>query len=419
MKKGISKFELDCGVKVIYQRNTTDKTGIILHFPVGSLWEKENQKGLAHLVEHLAFKSTSKYTTSELLKKLEINGADINAHTSFDFTDFYFTSCDEHFVDTLDLMVEMLTDKNIPEHEFQKEKSIVIQELKMNKDNALSIAYLDSYKNALNMDPVIGFEDTLNKMTLKQVYAWFNKYIVREGMTISIVTGLSIRKVKKILNSAMLKFRAGDKKELDYAKSYIKKQMKGSDNFITYKKKKDQQNTIVLSLPLNITWDECAIKKQMLVDILSEGLTSILFREVREKYGYCYSINALESTTNTLAFKDVWKDRLFIYTSCTPEYTNDCIKVIKEVLFNLPKLITKDDLIRVKNMRKVKEFETIDIADKNIGWYLTRGNIISQDTYTKKYNQITFTDFMAFLGGQVKDNNLGIAICGPKFSKIK
>lgn len=417
----VKKFNLNyCNIPVIYQHNNTKCSSVIFHFDIGSLWETEKEKGIAHLVEHLMFKDTGRHSSEQLLKLLEISGADINACTSFDCTRFYFTVNNDSFVKTLDLFVEMLSHKQIPEYEFQKEKSTVIQELKMTLDNPDAQVYFNLVKNVFNMDEIVGFEKVLQKIELKDVYKWIKKYITANNLIISINTGFSKHKTKKLLEKAFENFRYINEKNYEYENLLIAKER--AINNLTCKsnqeifklKKNNQQNYIIISYPIDIYKQRDIITLEAFRKVLSSGLTSILFREIREKYGYCYTIKAYTETLLDKDFRNVTGFNLNIVTNCMPKYVEDCIKQIKKVMNNVNELMTEEDLIKIKNKYKNSERKLFEEAEINLDNYKLFGEI--KNDSEKIFYKLTLKDLQSFCNN-VRTGKKNISIYGPKYQE--
>ena len=418
----VKKFNLNCyNIPVIYQHNNTKCTSIIIDFNVGSMWENEKEKGIAHLVEHLIFKDTGRHSSQELLKKLEINGADINACTSFEFTRFYFTVGNDSFSKTLDLFIEMLMYKNIPEYEFQKEKSTVIQELKMGLDSPDAQVYFNWMKNTFNVDDIVGFEKVLKNITLKDVYRWINKYYIANNIAISINSGFSKNKTKKLLEKSFINFnRYFNEERYELENIKIAKERAINNLFHKYGqtnfklKKQNQQNHIIVSYLVDIHDKNDLIKLEALRKILSNGLTSVLFREIREKYGYCYTIKAFTETLLDKDFRNVTGYNLNIVTNCMPNYVNDCIKQIKKIMNNIQDLITEEDLIKIKNKHKNNQKKLIDIAELNLSNYKLFGEI--RNDLDKIFYKLTLKDIQSFINN-ISLTSKNITIYGPKYEE--
>ena len=413
MFNNVKKFYCN-NIPVIYQHNNTKCTSVIIQFNIGSLWENEKEKGIAHLVEHLMFKDTGIHSSESLLKKLEISGASINACTGFDFTRFYFTVNNDSFIKTLKLFIEMLKYKKIPGDEFEKEKSTVIQELKMSLDDPGDQVYYNMTKKIFNIDPIIGFEKTLNKLKLKDVYSWIDKYFNEDNMIVSVNSSFSKNKIKKILNKELSVFKSCNLNNLFDKNKGINKLTCNYGKTIFKYKKDINQNYIIINYPIKINNDKDIIVMEFFRKILSSGLTSILFRIVREKYGYCYSIKAFSDILFDKDFRKKIGYNLNIVTSCAPEYVDKCIKQIIKVMTYIKAFITEEDIIKIKNKYKNSEKRLLDYAEINLDNYELFGKV--KNDINKIFENITMEDLLIFMNNIII-NKRNISIYGPKYKK--
>jgi predicted Zn-dependent peptidase len=195
----IKIFKLKNGITVINQRAKTTLAHMRIYFKVGSIVETAGQKGIAHLTEHLMFKGTQTRTAAEVVKLLEIKGAKVNAFTDYENT-CYFASIKLEFLKTIfDLFSDMIKNKRITRDEFETEKSVVIQELKSYQDEHDACNQDNLCKQVYGVDPIVGFENTLRKITLKDVYAFMKKYYVASNMTISLLSDKPHKDIKFLL----------------------------------------------------------------------------------------------------------------------------------------------------------------------------------------------------------------------------
>jgi predicted Zn-dependent peptidase len=406
-------FKLNNGIKVVYERFKSKKSACIINFNVGSLWEEDGKRGLAHLVEHLMFKSTATLSTDELLSQLEINGTSINAFTNFEYTKYVFKANTEHLGKTLALFVNMLNSKNISKEEFEKEKSVVIQELKMREDDHIRQSYNNWHKQVMNIDPIIGFKNEIESITLDDVYDWINKYYITDNMTVSIVSNKYTWQIKRLLNKHFKNFRTGNKTYQTEQKSKLLENIEFNNKKKIFKEKDNKQTQLLINFPLKIENHHDRIKMRFLNGTLSGGLTSILFREIREKYGYCYNINSsVEIFQNDEITKKTKGSYLNITTSCVPEYVDDCVKQINNVVKNLSKIINDSDIEKVKNQIKGYEHGYYKKAEHNLSQYVKYKKVSSIEDNDKKILKVEKKDVINFA-----KNNIGapiVCLYGPK-----
>jgi predicted Zn-dependent peptidase len=116
----------------------------------GSRDESEHQTGLAHFIEHLLFKETEKRSTSQILNRLELVGADLNAYTAKEYTCIHASLLNQHLERAADLFEDILFHSTFPDEEIEKERGVILDEI---------ASYLDQPEEAIQDD----FEELLFK----------------------------------------------------------------------------------------------------------------------------------------------------------------------------------------------------------------------------------------------------------------
>lgn len=157
----------------------------------GSSKEKEYNSGLSHLLEHMLFDGTEKRSREELRDGFERRGIYANAFTREDFVAYLITAPSEHLREGLELQADMLLHSIIPESELEKEKKVVIEELKKDADDPENVASELFDRFALSgtpySTPVIGYSDVIRNVTREELYNFYKTYYVPNNMTALVV----------------------------------------------------------------------------------------------------------------------------------------------------------------------------------------------------------------------------------------
>ena len=331
-----------------------NKSFFAIYVKLGSALENSKQKGLCHLVEHLMFKSSIDHTTLELAKELEKYGAQVNAYTSFDSICFHFSVLNEHFVKCFNIFTEMFLRKNITAEEFELEKNVVLQEYYMDQDSPMVLCGDAHYKHYFGLDPVIGFEKTIKSFTLGDVNNFINTYFTPKNMTISAVTNHSHRFVKKLVKKAYVDcFKClydSDVSDL-WARYVSTKSVPKNSSNILVDQAKTQHIAVQITVPTILPVEEIVYGPYFSV-LFSAGLSSVLFREVREKKGLCYGVHLDVDTFDEPHLSDFFGTTLSISTSTEPEKVPELLQTVESVLNHLPALLTHEDIERTNNFFK-------------------------------------------------------------------
>ncbi|MFI5162169.1 MAG: M16 family metallopeptidase [Sphingobacteriales bacterium] len=141
---------LSNGIRILHKHFPSTITHCCFVVNAGSRDEPENKEGLAHFIEHLLFKETEKRNTNQILNRLELVGADLNAYTTKEYTCIHASLLNQHLERTIDLFEDILFHSTFPQDELEKERGVILDEI---------ASYLDQPEEAIQDD----FEELLFK----------------------------------------------------------------------------------------------------------------------------------------------------------------------------------------------------------------------------------------------------------------
>jgi predicted Zn-dependent peptidase len=141
---------LSNGIRILYKHAPSTITHCCFIVNAGSRDEQPKQEGLAHFIEHLLFKETARRSTSQILNRLELVGADLNAYTTKEYTCIHASLLRQHLERAIDLFEDILFHSTFPEDEQEKERGVILDEI---------ASYLDQPEEAIQDD----FEELLFK----------------------------------------------------------------------------------------------------------------------------------------------------------------------------------------------------------------------------------------------------------------
>src|ERR1700710_1928674 len=141
---------LSNGIRILHKHSPSAITHCCFIVNAGSRDEKEDKAGLAHFIEHLLFKETSRRNTNQILNRLELVGADLNAYTTKEYTCIHASLLKQHLERTMDLFEDILFHSTFPEDEMKKQRGVILDEI---------ASYLDQPEEPIQDD----FEELLFK----------------------------------------------------------------------------------------------------------------------------------------------------------------------------------------------------------------------------------------------------------------
>lgn len=187
---------LDNGLTVIHQQTTvTDVAAVDVWVKAGAVLEPDEWAGMAHFLEHMIFKGTDRVAPGVFDREVEHRGGVTNAATSYDYAHYFITTATRYLDDTLPFLAEILLNAAIPDDEFERERDVVLEEIRQSYDNpdcvAFQILVETLYQRHPYGRPILGVEETLMKLTPEDMRLFHRTYYQPENMTVVVVGNLS------------------------------------------------------------------------------------------------------------------------------------------------------------------------------------------------------------------------------------
>ncbi|MFT0213423.1 pitrilysin family protein [Pseudomonas sp. F1_0610] len=200
-----TEFTLDNGLKVIVREDHRAPVVVSqLWYKVGSSYETPGSTGLAHALEHMMFKGSSKLGPGESSLILRDIGAQENAFTSSDYTAYYQVLSSDRLEIALELEADRLAGLTLPEDEFLREIEVIKEERRMRTDDRpTSLAYerfqAMVYPSSSYSIPTIGWMHDLNRMTINDLRQWHEQWYAPNNATLVIVGDVQPEQVKTLV----------------------------------------------------------------------------------------------------------------------------------------------------------------------------------------------------------------------------
>lgn len=311
----------------------------------GSRNENKLNNGISHFIEHMLFKGTENRSSKNIVESIEDVGGQINAFTSKEATCFYIKTLDTHLELGLDLLSDMLFNSKFSEEEIEKEKNVVIEEIKMNNDNPEDVL-MDLYsKAAFDEDslalPILGTINTVKSFNRSMLKEYVNSYYIPENSVISISGKVDVNNIEKLIEQYFGQWETSNKRITKYSNPRI------GNNHLFLQKNIEQLHINLGFRGLELG-DENIYALMLINTYLGGGASSILFQKIREELGMCYTIYSYISSF-------VNGGLVNIYTGLNPECAVDAINYIKEELDDFSHKITNinnEKIIKLKEQLK-------------------------------------------------------------------
>jgi predicted Zn-dependent peptidase len=334
-------FELNNGLRVVVEDiEYINSVSVGLWVENGSRNENITSSGISHFIEHMFFKGTSHRTAKEISEAVEDVGGQINAFTGKEATCFYIKALDSHLELSLDILSDMLFNSNFLEDEIEKEKGVIIEEIKMSEDSPEDVL-IDLHTKAIwDTDsialPILGTVETVRSFSRKTILDYIDSHYTPENLVISISGKFDMKNIEKLLEKYFGEWHCKSKNITKYSSPEIL-------NNHYFRKKDIEQLHISLGIPGVEIGNDDTYTLILLSNILGGGASSRLFQKIREELGVCYSIYSYIS-----AFKNT--GTVSIYAGVNPLYAKVAIDAIGEEVSKFAKMGIDNE-----RLRKAKE----------------------------------------------------------------
>jgi len=164
---------LDQGLTLIHQYLPQISVAVVdVWVRAGAIAEPREWHGMAHFLEHMIFKGTKKIAPGMFDQMIEHKGGTANAATSHDYAHFFLTMAPRYLADTLPYLAEILLQADIPEEEFDRERDVVLEEIRASYDNPNCLAFQNLkvyYISQKRSNELLIYKSTLPVRNLKRL----------------------------------------------------------------------------------------------------------------------------------------------------------------------------------------------------------------------------------------------------------
>ena len=431
LTEDVEIYERENGHKIVLAHKEGELVNVSTWVKTGSINENDNNNGISHFLEHLMFKGTHKHKAGYFDRTLEAKGAIVNAATWKDYTFYYVTlpkGAEDKDLDlAIELHADMMLDPILPEEEIgapfdlnnpnvtdKRERHVVIEEIRMRKDQNWTKVYnacnFNMYKKHPYKRDVIGTPEIISQVTRDDIMNYYKTFYSPENMTTIIVGDFDKQKIlEKVEKEFDFKGRQNAPKkinEIDLPTDHtIVVENKGVTNtsylMIGFLGPKANQ------LKENIELDIISI-------ILGESTSSRMYQNLIEKQSEQIFMMA---NAEHYQFKD--GNNFFVQANFKPDKKDLAITLVKEEIANLiNSRITNEELEKAK--KKIKSrfayaAETVSEIGETIGYYMTVCEDLKLiEDYLTDLNSITVEDIEKTIKKYLNINNAVISILEPE-----
>jgi predicted Zn-dependent peptidase len=383
-------YTLKNGLRLIHQQTERQVAHCAIIVNTGTRDELEHEHGIAHFLEHIVFKGTSKRKAYHIISRMEDVGGEIDAYTTKEETCIYASFLSQYYDRTMELMSDMIFNSSYPEKEIIRERDVILDEINSYNDSPAELIYDDFEELIFDGHPlgrnILGTKKSLKKFSGIDLKEFAKRTYNTDQMVFCSVGNITFEKIIKYFEKYFGEIPANPR-------NWKRKPFK---NLIPIQKiiskKTHQAHCIIGTTAFNFR-DKKRLPFLLLTNLLGgSGLNSRLNLSLREKNGLVYYVES--------SYTPYFDTGIFnIYLGCDKDKLNKAQHLIYKEISKI-----KNDLLGINQLQRAKQQMTGQIAislenSENLllslgKSYLLYNKVDSIEVVTERIEQITSKDIL-------------------------
>jgi predicted Zn-dependent peptidase len=412
LSKLYDKTTLKNGVRVVTGPMTGVRSAsLIFYHNVGSRFEDPKIQGVSHFLEHMLFKGTEKRPDPMMVsQEIEGVGGILNAATGRESTNYWCKVPSTRFELAFDVLADIQTNSVIDAAELDKERSVIIEEIRSTQDSPEEIVH-DVIDEVVWGDqgvgrPIAGTEETVAAIDRDGMVSFWKRNYRADRLVVAAGGDIDHDQVVSLTEKYF-----GDLPEAGAADEYVPTISDQSEMRIHLVERETEQAHLCLSMPALPYTTDRRYTQGTIEAILSSGMSSRLFQEIREKRGLVYSVYGYFRP-----YEDVGQG--VIYAGTDLERVEETVGAIVEEWRKLrDDGVPEDELQRTKDLRAGRLLMGLEDSRSVASWVgsqeLTYGEIKTPEEVMEKINAVTARDVQELCDELFQSSKFNLAIVGP------
>lgn len=373
----------------------------------GSRSESPAENGISHFIEHMVFKGTPGRSAEDIAREMDSLGGHLDAFTGRELVGFNVKVLDEHVPAALDVLADMLRNPKFQAEDIEKEKSVILEELKMETDNPESLVHDLFVRNFWIRhplgQPILGSRKTINSFNSEVLARYHREFYSPANMTITAAGNLEHAKFLDQVDRLFGGMPAGGR-EVQHVPP-----APGAP-IILKNRRSLQQVQVCLGMPIHPATHPLRFACYTLNVILGGGMSSRLFQNIRERQGLAYAI-----FTELHSYMDA--GTFLISAGTSPEKLN---ALLDSALAELRRLkeepVAADELHRAKEYMKGSLLLSLESTSSRMGnlarQWLNHRRFFSLDEIAASIDAVTSEQVQEIATEFFQPERMGLSLLG-------
>ena len=394
---------------------------------VGGRHEPEPICGISHFIEHLMFKGTKKRSAKKITEAVEGLGGYLNAFTTEDHTCYYAKAAANHLPTLCDVLGDMYTDSQFAPPEIERERDVIREEILMYHDNPGQHVQ-ELLSEALWPDhplgrPLTGTVESISGLTREKFFEFKEAHYGGRTTIVTVAGRIAHERVLELMIPVLSQLPCGQVPSFakaDEARDASPRSAKGRRPVeIRALKQEIEQTHLAMGFHAFGRLDERRYALKLLSVILGENMSSRLFQKLRERYGFCYSVQS-----GVVSLEDT--GALTIFAGLDPAKQEKALKVVMEEVDRIStRPPTRSELKKAQDYTIGQTLMGLESTTNQMMWMgeslLGYGNVLDPAEVERRLLEVTPEDVRAVAEGCFQQARLGMAVIGltPDEEKIR
>lgn len=405
------KTTLDNGARIVTSSmDHVHSASVTFNFNVGSRYETDEHAGISHVLEHMLFKGTERRPDpAQISSDIESVGGILNAATGRESTNYWAKVPSMHLNLAFDVLADIVRNSTVPEDELEKERSVIFEEIRGIVDTPDDLVHdvIDEviWDNQPVGRSIIGTEETVGSISAVNLRDYLDSYYRPERLVIAVSGKIDHDEVVDLAERYFGDMARGAGEE------FLPTEHLQSSPRVRLVHRPTEQAHLCVGHPALPYTDERRYTQGMLDAILSSGMSSRLFQEIREKRGLVYSVYGYYRQ-----YADAGQG--VVYAGTDLQRIGETIDAILAELNRLRlDRVPEDELNRTKELRKGRILMGMEDSRSVAGWIgsqeLTFGEILTPEEVMERIDAVRSDDMLELAREIIREDALSLAVVGP------
>ena len=347
----------------------------------GSRDERPEEAGIAHFLEHMAFKGTRRRTALQIVEEIEGRGGDLNAATSTETTGYTAHVLKEDWRTALDVIADIVTGPVFDPDEMERERGVILQEIAAAQDDPADLVFEQAEEAAFDGNPlgrsVLGDRETVSRLSPDDLRAFRRRNYTAGRMVLSAAGNIRHEDLEKMAEEVLSGVPEGNA---------VYRETPCFSPGRRHSRREQDQTHVVLAWVAPGYLDDDVYAMQALSSILGGGMSSRMFQELRERRGLCYS---------TYTYHSAWADTglLYLYAATSPEDAMQAQELMLGLARDMADGVRGAELDRARAQARAALVMSLESATARAGQiarqYLAYGRVPDMPEFMERIEAVT------------------------------